>query len=326
MMMVTPHAKGLDMTVSIHGSAGTLAGDLPDGRQSAQNIRERQHLAFTPYGFEGRLPYGLSSLAFNGQLVDGLTGLYLLGAGRRAYSPTLMRFIGADPTSPLGAGGLNAFAYCEGDPVNYSDNTGLSRAFNTPLLPRAQWMSPRFVEGPLQNRGRPQARPYQLRQRRHSFNGFDRPASKTLVGYHASKTEYAPALTGTLQGRKDVLRTPLDQHKRFGVDPYYFKSDNEFGAGFYAGELPVAEFYQGKRGAQSQSPTTIFDVYVDNAEGLQPGVHYYAGLLKHPAKPPYPETPYFYQFALLPNVISRVSLRVRTGQGELPRPLRPHEI
>ncbi len=287
---------------------------------------ERQHFAFTPYGFERGVPAVLSSLAFNGQLADALTGLYLLGAGRRAYSPVLMRFISADQTSPFGAGGINAFAYCEGDPVNYSDNSGLNRYLIPPVSPRARWMSPRFVEGRLQNRGRPEARPYHIEQRRHSFNGFDRPRSKTLVGFHAAKTQYAEALTGTLQGRKDVLRTPIGQHRRFGVDPYYFRPDNEFGAGHYAGELAVAEFYAAKRGVQSQASTTVFSVYVDNAQGMQPGLHYHAGLLKHDAKPPYPETPFFYQFALLPRVISRVSLRVEEVRGRGVQRLRSIEM
>ncbi|WP_240478682.1 hypothetical protein [Pseudomonas cremoricolorata] len=187
-------------------------------------------------------------------------------------------------------------------------------------------MSPRFVEGNLQNRGRPEARPYGINQRRHSFNGFDRPASKTLVGYHAAKTQYQDALTATLQGRKDVLRTPLGQHRKFGVDSYYFRADNEFGAAHYAGELGVAQFYAKKRGAQSAAPTTVFSVYVDNAEGLQPGLHYHAGLLKHAEKPPYPETPYFFQFGLLPRILSRVSLEVGIVRGSKPLQLKPAEV
>lgn len=303
-----------------------LAVTLSNSLCCADRAAGRQHFAFTPYGFERCVPAGSSSLAFNGQLADTLTGLYLLGAGRRAYSPVLMRFISADQTSPFGAGGINAFAYCEGDPVNYSDNTGLNRHLISPISSRARWMSPRFVEGGLQNSGRPDARPYHRGRRRHSFNGFDRPESKTLVGFHASKTEYAEALTGTLQGRKDVLKTPLHQHKRFGVDPYYFRPDNEFGAGLYAGELAVAKFYAGKRGVQSQAATTVFSVYVDNAQGLLPGLDYHAGLLKHNAKPPYPETPFFYQFALLPRVISRVSLRVEEVRGRVVQPLRSIEM
>jgi RHS repeat-associated protein len=67
----------------------------------------------------------LFSLAgFNGEQLDPVTGLYLLGNGYRAYSPTLMRFLSPDSMSPFGAGGLNAYSYCLGDPVNRVDPTG----------------------------------------------------------------------------------------------------------------------------------------------------------------------------------------------------------
>jgi RHS repeat-associated protein len=81
-------------------------------------------IAYSPYGHrpaEG----GLFSLAgFNGETFDPLTGLYLLGNGYRAYSPGLMRFHSPDSMSPFGAGGLNPYAYCLGDPINRVDPTG----------------------------------------------------------------------------------------------------------------------------------------------------------------------------------------------------------
>jgi hypothetical protein len=48
----------------------------------------------------------------------------LLGNGYRAYNPRLMRFHSPDSWSPFGGGGLNAYMYCVGDPVNRSDPTG----------------------------------------------------------------------------------------------------------------------------------------------------------------------------------------------------------
>ncbi|NNJ18091.1 RHS repeat-associated core domain-containing protein [Pseudomonas putida CSV86] len=63
-------------------------------------------------------------LGFNGELFEPTTGHYLLGNGYRAYSPLLMIFIQPDSWSPFGAGGLNAYAYCKGDPVNAADPTG----------------------------------------------------------------------------------------------------------------------------------------------------------------------------------------------------------
>jgi RHS repeat-associated protein len=82
--------------------------------------------AYTPYGHrpaEGGLT---SLLGFNGERHDPITGHYLLGNGHRAFNPVLMRFNSPDSLSPFGNGGLNCYAYCQGDPVNRSDPTGRS--------------------------------------------------------------------------------------------------------------------------------------------------------------------------------------------------------
>lgn len=83
-----------------------------------------QRMAYTVYGFQDPLAFGESGLAFNGELRDATTGWYLLGDGRRAYNPILARFHSPDALSPFAAGGLNAYAYCKGDPVNLVDPTG----------------------------------------------------------------------------------------------------------------------------------------------------------------------------------------------------------
>jgi RHS repeat-associated protein len=87
---------------------------------------EHQPSVFCPYGH--RSPEsGLSSLlGFNGQRRDPVTGHYLLGNGYRAFNPVLMRFNSPDSLSPFGKGGVNAYAYCLGDPVNMVDPMGKS--------------------------------------------------------------------------------------------------------------------------------------------------------------------------------------------------------
>ena len=98
-----------------------------DQQQSVLTTLGKEHLtdcAYSPYGHRPA-DGGLFSLAgFNGEQLDPVTGLYLLGNGYRAYSPTLMRFLSPDSMSPFGAGGLNAYSYCLGDPVNRVDPTG----------------------------------------------------------------------------------------------------------------------------------------------------------------------------------------------------------
>lgn len=61
---------------------------------------------------------------FNGERADPVSGTYHLGNGYRAYNPVLMRFNCPDSLSPFGAGGINPYAYCAGDPVNNTDPSG----------------------------------------------------------------------------------------------------------------------------------------------------------------------------------------------------------
>jgi RHS repeat-associated protein len=81
-------------------------------------------LAYAPYGHRSAQSGLLSLLGFNGERPDPVTGHYLLGNGYRAFNPVLMRFNSPDNWSPFGEGGPNAYAYCMGDPVNFSDSTG----------------------------------------------------------------------------------------------------------------------------------------------------------------------------------------------------------
>jgi RHS repeat-associated protein len=65
---------------------------------------------------------GVAGTAYTGEVREAGTGWYLLG--QRAYSPTLRRFLGPDRLSPFGAGGVNRYAYCSGDPIDRVDPGG----------------------------------------------------------------------------------------------------------------------------------------------------------------------------------------------------------
>ncbi|MFT0865165.1 RHS repeat-associated core domain-containing protein [Pseudomonas sp. CAM1A] len=78
--------------------------------------------AYTPYG-AAAFAEG-PTLGFCGQLCERPMGTYQLGNGYRCYSPTALRFLSPDRFSPFGRGGLNAYGYCGGDPVNRSDPGG----------------------------------------------------------------------------------------------------------------------------------------------------------------------------------------------------------
>ncbi|MNF88979.1 hypothetical protein D3C84_714840 [compost metagenome] len=85
---------------------------------------EARAVSYTAYGHLISDHLLSTRLGFNGELREPHTGWYMLGNGYRAYNPVLMRFHSPDKLSPFGAGGLNTYMYCVGDPVNYRDPTG----------------------------------------------------------------------------------------------------------------------------------------------------------------------------------------------------------
>ncbi|POD72853.1 RHS repeat-associated core domain-containing protein [Pseudomonas syringae group genomosp. 3] len=91
--------------------------------------------SYTVYGHSSGDNPPAGRLGYNGELHETETGWQLLGNGYRAYNPVLMRFHSPDSWSPFGEGGLNAYAYGEGDSVNGVDPTGhmLRRPTSPPL-------------------------------------------------------------------------------------------------------------------------------------------------------------------------------------------------
>ncbi|WP_144395806.1 RHS repeat-associated core domain-containing protein, partial [Pseudomonas sp. Kh7] len=71
----------------------------------------------------GHTPFNGRALRFTAQVHEPFEG-YVLGKGYRVYSPILMRFFSVDSLSPFAEGGINAYAYCAGDPVNHIDPSG----------------------------------------------------------------------------------------------------------------------------------------------------------------------------------------------------------
>jgi len=101
-----------------------LASDLQQSVLAELDRSGPNPFAYTPYGVQSGPRRAGTHLGFNGQFKEGATGWYHLGNGHRVYSPVLMRFYSPDGLSPFGKGGLNAYVYCSGDPVNFTDPTG----------------------------------------------------------------------------------------------------------------------------------------------------------------------------------------------------------
>jgi RHS repeat-associated protein len=106
--------------------ADPVSGAGSEYSADAAGTLQRSSVCFTPWGEcrAGAYDALSSRLGFNGLRRDPLLGFYHLGNGYRAYNPSLRVFQQPDSWSPLGAGGLNDYAYCSGDPVNLSDPDG----------------------------------------------------------------------------------------------------------------------------------------------------------------------------------------------------------
>lgn len=88
------------------------------------NERVRAGLvAYGPYGYE-RSDGASRLLGFCGYWRNVCDHSYPLGNGYRLLNTPLMRFNSPDELSPFAEGGINAYMYCSGDPVNKSDPSG----------------------------------------------------------------------------------------------------------------------------------------------------------------------------------------------------------
>lgn len=113
-----------------------LATNVQRSVLAAQGKSHQDNAVYTPYGHPALRESPFSILGFSGERPDPATGHYALGNGRRVFNPVLMRFHSPDSLSPFAEGGLNAYAYCSGDPVNRSDPNGRSWQFLATALDR----------------------------------------------------------------------------------------------------------------------------------------------------------------------------------------------
>ena len=100
-----------------------LATDQSHSVLHSLNDQQRHTCAYPPYGTSAKTAQPVLT-GYTGQIPDPVTGHFLLGNGYRAFNPVLMRFNSPDTVSPFDEGGLNAYAYCKGDPINSIDQDG----------------------------------------------------------------------------------------------------------------------------------------------------------------------------------------------------------
>ncbi|SHN04173.1 RHS repeat-associated core domain-containing protein [Pseudomonas asturiensis] len=132
---LTTHLQGQTRRTLLHANEQLLALQLGQNQtttyvllatdqQNSVIMTPKEKASFTPYGQRHPQANPMNLPGFTGQQADPVTGHYLLGNGYRGFNPILMTFNSPDSLSPFGEGGLNAYAYCKGDPVNQIDPSG----------------------------------------------------------------------------------------------------------------------------------------------------------------------------------------------------------
>ncbi|SHN04164.1 RHS repeat-associated core domain-containing protein [Pseudomonas asturiensis] len=153
---LTAHLQGQTRRTLLHANEQLLALQLGQNQtttyvllatdqQNSVIMTPKEKASFTPYGQRHPQANPMNLPGFTGQQADPVTGHYLLGNGYRGFNPILMTFNSPDSLSPFGEGGLNAYAYCAGDPINLVDPEGhLSFPAATLVATAVQ----RFKKGP----------------------------------------------------------------------------------------------------------------------------------------------------------------------------------
>jgi len=122
------HAAAVTLAEHTGGTVATPLGiDLQGSIAAWHCTGQISHRSYTPYGFLKSLAPSEPRWAYTGEQPDISSQCYHLGNGHRVYNPALMRFQSPDTMSPFGQGGIHAYAYCVGDPINATDPSGQVR-------------------------------------------------------------------------------------------------------------------------------------------------------------------------------------------------------
>lgn len=122
-------SSSADSTIEYTSTTGYITDLKGTVISYIENGQDIQSVTYTAWG-EYSSNHMFNAPAFNGEMAIDTNAdftsdtVYPLGNGYRNYRPALFRFDKPDSESPFGSGGINYYAYCDGDPVNNQDPSG----------------------------------------------------------------------------------------------------------------------------------------------------------------------------------------------------------
>jgi len=231
--------------------------------------------SYPPYG---ALPAAIGPrLAYCGQAREASTGFYHLGNGYRSYDPCLMRFLSPDALSPFAKGGINAYTYCAGDPINYQDRNGRAPLRNTlPAIGAPGWNLRGNMFQSVPSPGITSPRPTSTQT--HDISTSPSPAG-VLGGdeYALVPASAAAAMVHALMGFKQ-----LGSNRKAALANFFAAGVHAVGAGVAAVESRAGYWSDNPGQENLQIGQFSFGVLSDVVKGAQVASSAYAAYLSVP--------------------------------------------
>ncbi|WPO30365.1 RHS repeat-associated core domain-containing protein [Pseudomonas sp. BO3-4] len=215
-------------TIDTH-TCSLLATDDKGSVLSVQQADEDGQHTYSAYGHDPGLPSSRTQLGFNGEVLLAAPNSYLLGNGYRAYHPALRRFGSPDSWSPFEGGGVNAYAYCSGDPINRIDPSGHVVALVQPASQQLLIPKPKLPAHIFTTQKSPIVRRYEVEHYETASN----TVIQTVGTQRNSKTMAVTSTRRTLR-TTELIEVVADPHKgpatvhvtRTSLDSYLEASRN----------------------------------------------------------------------------------------------------
>lgn len=243
--------------------------------------------AYSPYGHRVAAEGSPGLLEFNGERAEPASRNYLLGLGYRSYNPTLMRLHNPDSWSPFGLGGLNAYSYCLGDPVNYSDPSGHILFNQNTQSSIARWRARAQInlmyrnahdtKSHIDNISKTIAATYNGATITPPLKTKDRILEKAFSSYNGKPGEIQDIARNTITVKQKHINSVVRDLEGYGASVHRISAEGR--ADGYSG---VHAFIKGPSGIwgeiQVQPPSMIFSRYSSDITRATLGSQHYGDL------------------------------------------------